>query len=72
MIKMKSKSRTEFYRNGPDNQKSPDIVIDLVRPSFNDIEEWTPEQKKNALKILQIGKTTFDKFINSLEQNLEK
>lgn len=38
-------SKQEFFHSGVDNQKRPDIVIDLRRIDAKKILDWTKEQK---------------------------
>lgn len=65
----KAQSKHEYFHKGFNNQKRPDIVIDLRRPSKETIEKWTPEQKKNIPAFIKTCEAVFSAFINELKQD---
>lgn len=60
-------SKREFFRNGVDNQKRPDIVIDLKRMEAKKIDTWTPEQRDYAKKFIRETRRVFDAFAEAIE-----
>lgn len=52
----------KFYKNGVDNQKRADIILDLIRPDSKDVSKWTPEQKEKAKDFLLHIKEHFESF----------
>lgn len=45
-----AQAKREFFHSGVDNQKRPDIVVDLKRPSLEQMKLWTVRQKIAALQ----------------------
>lgn len=64
----KAQSKHEFFHKGFSNQKRPDIVIDLRRPSADRIGKWTPEQKKHLPAFIKTCEAVFAAFINELKE----
>ena len=57
-----AQSKLEFFRNGVNDQKRPDIVIDLRRVSIKEMGKWTPEQKKEAIDVINRAENIFKTF----------
>jgi hypothetical protein len=45
----KAQSKHEFFHRGVDNQKTPDIIIDMRRPSKEQMKLW-PLRSKIGLR----------------------
>lgn len=57
-----AQSKREFFHKGVDNQKRPDIVIDLRRVSPDKIKEWSLSQRLMALAFIRDARNTFNAF----------
>lgn len=56
----------EFYHNGKNNQKKPDIVVKLQCPHIEDIANWSPEKKQEMKECLGVIQSQFEAFKNKL------
>jgi hypothetical protein len=64
----KAQSKHEYFHKGFDNQKRPDIVIDLRRPSADTMAKWTPEQKKHLPAFIKTCEAVFAAFVTELKE----
>lgn len=55
-------SKHEFFHSGVDNQKRPDIVVDLRRKNTKEISKWTPQEKEEAKIWLKSVEHVFNAF----------
>lgn len=62
-----AQSKHEYFHKGFTNQKRPDIVIDLRRPSSEHISKWTPEQKQHLPAFIKTCEAVFAAFITELK-----
>lgn len=65
-----AQSKREFFRKGVNEQKTPDIVIDLKRVDIKAIDGWTDEQKKQAFDFCIESRRTFKAFMEAIESSL--
>jgi hypothetical protein len=63
-------SKTEFFKNGVNDQKTPDIVISLRRPDMSKINKWTMEEKQHALRFLDDAQKQANAFFKELYNNI--
>lgn len=49
---MLAQSKREFFHNGPDSQKRPDVVFDVRRVDISKIKEWDAGNKKHLEDFL--------------------
>lgn len=66
---IKAQSKHEYFHKGFRNQKRPDIVIDLKRPSRETMDKWTSEEKKHLPSFIKTCEAIFAAFINELKQD---
>lgn len=52
----------KFFRNGTDNQKVSDLIVDLKRPNKFRLKTWSPQQKKEVLEWICLQEKIFEKF----------
>lgn len=64
----KAQSKHEYFHKGFNNQKHPDIVIDLRRPSSENMSKWTPEQKEHLPAFIKTCEAVFAAFINEIKR----
>lgn len=64
----KAQSKHEYFHKGFRNQKRPDIVIDLRRPSYENMSKWTPEQKQHLPAFIKTCEAVFAAFITELKE----
>lgn len=57
-----AQSKQEFFHNGVDNQKTPDIIVDLKRVSTEQISLWPREQRSHLIQWLSDCERSFDRF----------
>lgn len=62
-------SKHEYFHKGTDNQKRPDIVMDLKRPSAEKMAEWSQAEKAGLLNFIDTCQRVFAAFINELNQH---
>lgn len=55
-----------FYRNGTDNQKTPDAKIVLKRPDVENMKEWNKEQKNSFRDFLLGVRQSVELFLEEL------
>jgi hypothetical protein len=60
----------KFYRNGTDNQKAADIIVDLKRPNKFRLTTWSPEQKAEALKWICCQEEIFNAFKSQIVESI--
>jgi hypothetical protein len=65
----KAQSKHEYFHNGFRNQKRPDIVIDLRRPSAETMAKWSADQKKHLPAFIKTCEAVFAAFINELKDS---
>lgn len=63
----KAQSKREFFHKGVDQQKSADVIVDLRRPSSEQIKKWTLSQRIQLLAFLSDCRATFDAFEKELK-----
>jgi len=64
----KAQSKRSFFRNGTDKQKVPDVVVDLRRPSAEQISKWTLSQRILLLGFMADCRGQFDAFEKELKE----
>jgi hypothetical protein len=52
----------KFFRNGVDNQRQADFIVDLKRPDKFRLSTWSPDQKEEGLKWIKEQEKKFDAF----------
>jgi hypothetical protein len=60
----------KFYRNGTDNQKAADIIVDLKRPNKFRLTTWSPEQKIEALRWMGAQEKIFEAFKSQIVESI--
>jgi hypothetical protein len=55
-------SKHEYFHLGVNNQKTPDIVIDLRRVDRKKMKQWTPEQRRGLLDFMKTCEEAFETF----------
>lgn len=63
-----SYSKKKFYKNGADNQKMADISFDIRRPDISYYQDWTPEQKKEAIDFMLECRQSIEQHIKVLNK----
>ena len=59
-------SKNEFFSKGVENQKRPDIVINLKRKDIKQIKKWTDIERNEALKWLEEQEIRFKAFVDTI------
>ena len=57
-----AQSKREFFHSGVDNQKRPDIVVDLKHPSVEQMKLWSVRQRMSVLQWIEDCEKTFKVF----------
>lgn len=63
---MMQQIKLEFFKDGPDNQKRPDIVLDLRRANGKKISKFGPMDKENMRKFIEDMENSFKLFKGEL------
>lgn len=61
----------KFFRNGVDNQKRADLIVDLKRPDHRYLVAWSPEQKKEVLTWIRGQEKIFEAFKGQIIDSLK-
>lgn len=64
-------SKVEFFSKGVNEQKTPDVIIDLKRIDEKKIKEWSREEKNHAIDFMADAENRFKKFKNELSRLLK-
>lgn len=64
----KVKSKSSFFVNGVNNQKRPNITIEISRDDIKDIAKFTASQKTDTIKWLDEQQRKIESLINQIEK----
>mgnify|MGYP001616830565 CR=1 FL=1 len=66
MVKVKH----EYFQKGSDNQKRPNIVMDLRRPTAEKMQKWTDQEKEYLHNFIATCESVFGVFIKQLKKQI--
>lgn len=58
----------EYFRDGVDDQKHPDIIIDLRRPDVKTMNKWSKGQRKHLTDFISACESAFASFITEIKK----
>lgn len=59
---MTAQSKHQFYRKGPDNQRTSDVTVDLRRLDKAKIAAWSAEDKNNLIDFMMLADAVYQAF----------